>query len=99
MAIDPSQLEVKNNPEAKRFEVVLDDKIALVEYMIAGQNIIFTHTEVPPEFEGMGVANKMAHHVLEYAVSEGYKVQALCPFISAYVQKHPEYQPITWGYF
>ena len=99
MTIDPNQLEVKNNPEAKRFEIVLDDKIALVEYMIAGKNMIFTHTEVPPEFEGMGVANKMAQVALDYAVSEGYKIQAVCPFISLYVQKHPEYQPITWGYF
>ncbi|MBZ0285843.1 MAG: N-acetyltransferase [Anaerolineae bacterium] len=98
MTIDPNQLEVKHNSEEKRFEVVLGDKIAMVEYMFGGKNMVFTHTEVPPEFEGMGVANKMAHVALEYAKAEGYKVQALCPFISLYVRKHPEYQSITWGY-
>lgn len=98
MTIDPNQLEVSNNPEEKRFEVLLDDKIAMVEYMIAGQNIIFTHTEVPPEFEGLGIAGKMAYVALEYAKAKGYKVQALCPYIASYVAKHPEYQSITWGY-
>jgi len=98
MTIDPNQLEVKHNPEEKRFEVVLEDKMAMVEYMMGGNNIVFTHTEVPPEFEGMGIANKMAHVALQYAKTEGYKIQALCPFIAAYVRKHPEYHSITWGY-
>lgn len=98
MSTELNDIEVHNNPEEKRFEVALGDKIAMVEYMIAGQNIVFTHTEVPPEFEGKGIASKMARVALEYAKTEGYKVQALCPYIAAYVQRHPEYQSITWGY-
>ncbi|MBZ0296524.1 MAG: N-acetyltransferase [Anaerolineae bacterium] len=98
MSIDSDQLEIKHNPDEHRFEVMLDGKIAMVQYMIAGKNIIFTHTEVPPEFEGLGIGNKMAHVALEYAQAEGYKVQAICPFIAAYIRRHPEYQSITWGY-
>lgn len=95
---DPSQLEVRQNPEAQRFEIDLGDDSAFVEYMIAGQNIIFTHTEVPVAYEGQGIGGRLAHYVMEYARTEGYRVQALCPFIAAYVERHPEYQPITWGY-
>ncbi|MBZ0298862.1 MAG: N-acetyltransferase [Anaerolineae bacterium] len=91
-------MDVRNNPAENRFEVVLKGDVAVVEYMIAGTNIIFTHTEVPRAFEGMGVGSKMAYVALEYAKAEGYKVQALCPFIAAFVGKHPEYQSITWGY-
>ncbi len=98
MEINVDELEIKNNPEHNRFEMVIGDKMAEVAYQIAGKNIIFTHTEVPPEFEGMGVGSKLARHVLDYAAAEGYKVQALCPFISAYVRRHPEYQANTWGY-
>jgi uncharacterized protein len=96
--MDLDALQIKNNAEAHRFEAVLDGKTAMVEYMIAGQNMIFTHTEVPPEYEGKGVGNKMAQVALDYAKTEGYKIQALCPFIAAYVRRHPEYHPITWGY-
>ncbi len=98
MTYDPNQIEVKNNTEEQCFEVILEDKIAMVVYRMDGNTIIFVHTEVPPEFEGMGIANKMAHVALEYAKAQGYRVQALCPYIAAYVQRHAEYQSITWGY-
>lgn len=91
-------LEVKNNTPAKRFEVELGGEMAMIEYMIAGNNIIFTHTEVPPAFEGKGIANKMAKYALDYAVESGYKIQPLCPFVKLYVQRHPEYQPHAWGF-
>lgn len=93
-------MDIINNQDAMRFEADLGGgKLALIEYMLAGKNIVFTHTEVPPEFEGQGIANQLAYVALEYAQQEGYKIQALCPFVAAYIRKHPEYQPITWGYF
>lgn len=98
MDIDLDNLEIVNNADAKRFEIQLGDKVAMVEYMRSGNNIIYTHTEVPPEFEGKGIAGKLAHHVMEYAKNEGLKVQPLCPFINSYVKRHPEYQDISWGF-
>lgn len=92
-------MDIINNKGAMRFEADLGGKLAIIEYMLAGKNIVFTHTEVPPEFEGQGIANQLAYAALEYAQQEGYKIQALCPFVAAYIRKHPEYQPITWGYF
>lgn len=96
--INPDDLIVINNDGAKRFEVTIGDDIAFADYMLAGTNIIFTHTEVPPAFEGQGVGSKLARTALDYAKDKNLKVQALCPFIAAYVERHPEYQSITWGY-
>lgn len=92
------EIEVQHNADAKRFEVRLADAIAMVEYMRAGNNIIFTHTEVPPAFEGLGIASKMARVALDYARDNGLKVQPLCPFIKGYIERHPEYKAISWGY-
>jgi predicted GNAT family acetyltransferase len=78
--------------------VALDGHLAMVEYMEAGNNIIFNHTEVPPEFEGRGIASQIAQTALDWARDNERRVQALCPFIKGYVDKHPEYQSITWGY-
>ncbi len=91
-------IEVRHNVEETRFEVQLGDQIAILEYDIAGNNMVFTHTEVPPAFEGKGVAGKMAQVALDYAVEKGHKIQAFCPFVKSYVQRHKEYQPHTWGY-
>ncbi|MGB7339414.1 MAG: GNAT family N-acetyltransferase [Phototrophicaceae bacterium] len=91
-------LTVVRNEEKNRFEIDLGDGLAMVEYMIAGQNIVFTHTEVPVGHEGKGIASKMAYQALEYAKAEGLKVQALCPFVKKYVSEHPEYHDMTWGF-
>ena len=96
--MDINMLEVKHNPEAKRFEIQLGDQFAMVEYMIAGNNMIFTHTEVPREFEGQGIANRMVKFALDYAVNAGHKIQPLCPIVKLYVDRHPEYQVHSWGY-
>ncbi|GAB5494051.1 MAG: GNAT family N-acetyltransferase [Phototrophicaceae bacterium] len=95
---DKADVSVNHNPDENRFEVVVGDDIAMVEYNRAGQNIIFTHTEVPVAFEGQGIASKMAYVAMEFAKNEGLKVQALCPFVNKYVSEHPEYHSITWGY-
>ena len=91
-------IEVKNNPAASRFEVQLGDKIAQIAYVMEDQVIIFVHTEVPKEFGGRGIADQMAHTALEYAKAQNYQVMALCPFVKAYIERHPEYQSITVEY-
>lgn len=96
--INPDDLTVVNNAQARRFEVRVGDQLAFSEYMLAGSNIIFTHTEVPPALEGQGVGSRLARAALDHARDNALKVQALCPFIKGYVDRHPEYQAITWGY-
>jgi hypothetical protein len=88
-------MEVVHNPQFERFEIDLDGQLAIAEYRLEGDDIYFTHTEVPPAFEGRGVGGKLARAALEYAKAQGYTVHALCSFIAAYIQRHPEYQDLT----
>lgn len=98
MELDLNNLDIVNNTQASRFEAKVGDKVAMVQYSIADENIIFTHTEVPVEFKGHGIANKMAKVALDWAVSEGYKIQPVCPFIKSYVQRHEEYHSMSSGF-
>lgn len=99
MSIDPDNLNVVNNAAASRFEAQLNgDDLAITEYDIAGKNIIFTHTEVPEGYEGQGIAGKVVEVALTWSIENGYKIQALCPYVKKYVDEHPAYQPHTWGY-
>ena len=54
--------------------------------------IAYIHTEVPPELAGRGLGSILVRHILDYAQNEGLKVKAVCPFVKAYIDKHPEYQ-------
>ena len=53
--------------------------------------MVFTHTEVDPSFEGQGVGSALARGALDDVRSRGLHIIAMCPFISAYVRRHPEY--------
>lgn len=96
--MDMNNLEVKHNEGKNRFEIQLGDQVAMVKYILASGEIIFTHTEVPEAFEGQGVAGKLAKAAIEYAKAHEMRIRAMCPYIAAYIQRHPEYQSITEGY-
>lgn len=98
MAFDRETAEIINNTDENRFELALNGEMAFVEYMLAGKNLVLTHTEVPVAYEGQGIAGFMAKYVLDDARQQGYKVQPLCPFMRAYIIRHPEYQDIAWGF-
>lgn len=83
-----SQIEVKNNEAAQRFEVVLDGQVAFAQYQLDGSTIIFTHTEVPEAFEGKGVASTLVRTALETARNQKLAVIPLCPFVASYIRRH-----------
>ncbi len=95
MTIKPTDIKVINNPERKRFEVTIDQFTAVAEYIALKKSIIFTHTEVPPALEGQGIGAQLAKTALEFAKAEGLEVTPLCPYIAAYIKRHPEYLPLV----
>ena len=90
---------VTHRPEESRFVVDLDGAQAEAAYHRQGREVHFTHTEVPPEFEGKGVGSRLAKAALDWAVAEQLAIVPQCPFITAYVKRHREYQehvPAEW---
>jgi predicted GNAT family acetyltransferase len=88
-----SQMEpvISNNEASSQFEAVVDGKLAVLEYRLRPDAIVFTHAEVPAEQEGQGLGSALARFGLEYAQGKGLKVIPLCPFVAAYIQRHQEY--------
>ncbi len=98
MSIDPDALTVRNNTAENRFEIEVNGSLAMLEYMRAGSNITYTHTEVPRELEGMGIGGRLARYALDYARDNDLKVIPICPFVTGYLRRHPEYHPLVFGY-
>ena len=83
------------NEEKKRFELEVESKIAFIEYILTNENIMFlTHTEVPIELEGKGVGSAIVSKTLAYIKEKGYTLAPLCPFVAAYVKRHPDWKSI-----
>lgn len=87
---DNAAIEVIHNEADGRFEVRLGDDVAYTEYRRLKTGILFPHTEVPPAFEGKGVGGAIVKAALAWARSTGEKVIPVCPFVSAYIVRHPE---------
>ena len=82
---------VSDNPAQQRYELAVDGHVAASYYEIADGVITFVHTEVPPELGGKGIGSKLIKGALDQVRAAGLKVIAQCPFVKAYIEKHPEY--------
>ncbi len=88
-------LVVKNNPSQLRIETYVEGMLSKIDYQIEDGRIYYYHTEVPPEQEGRGIASTMSAFALEYAREQGLGVVPLCPFVEAYIRRHPEYKSLV----
>lgn len=83
---------VRDNPEAGRFEVHVDDELAgFAEYRLHGEIIDFTHTEVDDKFKGQGLAGTLVQQALDQARESGLSVRPYCPYVNKFIVKHGEY--------
>ena len=93
--MDSDVLEVTNDERVQRYETRIDGVLAHIQYSRTGSRITFLHTEVPPALEGRGVGSALARFALDDARLRGLEVVPLCPFVSAYIRRHPEYLPLV----
>ena len=60
-----------------------------------GDAIEYAHSEPPPELQGHGYATALAKYALDREKASGRKVIASCPFVRAYIKRHPEYASVV----
>jgi predicted GNAT family acetyltransferase len=88
--MESTDIVVRDNPSASRFEVEVDGELAVADYTITPNAIIFPHTEVPKALEGRGIGKALVTAGLQAARERGLKVIPVCTFFSGYMKKHPE---------
>ena len=81
---------VSVNEDLNRFESIVDGHLAFLRYEKDGGRIVLAHTEVPSELEGRGVGSALARAALDYARKNDLAVVPRCPFVKAYLERHPQ---------
>jgi hypothetical protein len=94
MQINLNEINIIHNQAAFRFEAHINGYLARLDYRLATDSIIFSHTGTPPALQGQGIAGKLVQTGLEYARENKLKVVPQCSYVAAYIRKHPEYQPL-----
>jgi len=89
-----TSVDVQHEPEQSRYSAMVDGALAVAKYRRQGNTIAFTHTEVPPQIEGRGVASALARRALDDARAAGNRVMPVCDFFRHYMNEHPEYDDI-----
>ena len=83
---------VVDNPEELRYELRLDDRLAgQIRYTIREDgSVVLVHTEIDPSLEGRGLGNALVQGALDDLRERGIEYVPLCPFVRAYLQRHPQ---------
>ena len=81
---------VEHDAAGSRFVIRRGDATAELTYQLRGSRIVLVHTGVPRELQGHGLADALAHAALEYARANQLEVVPDCPFVRAYLKRHPE---------
>jgi predicted GNAT family acetyltransferase len=83
--------EVRDNPELERYEVLVDGEVGgFVEYHARPGLVAFVHTEIDDRFGGRGLGTTLVAGALADVRRQGLALLPFCPFVNAYLQRHPE---------
>ena len=84
--------EVKINLKHHRFEIVINNHLSKIPFIIRGNTIALFKTEVADELKGKGIAVNLVEYALTHAKENHLKILVFCPYIKSYIEKHPEWK-------
>lgn len=92
-----AEIPVRHQPAVSRYEAEIEGHLAVAEYRREEGRIVFTHTFVPPELRGRGVAEVLVRTALDDARREGLRVVPECSYVAIFIRRHPEFQDLLAG--
>lgn len=95
MNLPHEEIEVRHNRAEGRFETAVDGLLAVAEYELSDGRMTLTHTFVPNELRGRGMAEKLVRAALAHAQSEHLRVVPACSYVATFITRHPEFQPLV----
>ncbi|WP_026549465.1 GNAT family N-acetyltransferase [Arthrobacter sp. Br18] len=92
-------ITVRSAPDRRRYELV-DSTVVIgaAHYLVHGDDgaeRVFHHTTVSEDYSGRGLASTLVQQALDDTLAAGIAVVAVCPYVRAWLRKHPDYQQRT----
>ena len=83
--------ELIHNAAENKYEYHIDGLVAYITYEDRNGNMHLTHTIVPKELGGQGIAKKLLIDVLNAFKEQGKKSVAECSYVVAFEEKNADY--------
>jgi uncharacterized protein len=87
--VDDSSKSVTDNRAMNRFELSVNGETAFLQYKRTQDALTLIHTEVPVTLRGHHCGEALVKAAIDAGHAEGLHIVALCPFVKAYMRKHP----------
>lgn len=85
-------LDVRESRDGRRFELWEDGEPAgYADTVVIDGVMAVPHTEVEPARTGRGLAGELVRVLLDTARTRDHLVLPQCPYVSAWIRRHPEY--------
>jgi predicted GNAT family acetyltransferase len=89
-------MTVTDRPNELRYEIEVDGEVAgFLIYRREPGVLELVHTDVDPKWEGQGVGAALVKGALDDVRARELKVRPYCPFVAAYIKRHPEYEDVV----
>lgn len=84
-------LDIRHLAAAHRFETIVDGHVCELDYSLHDQVMTITHTGVPEQVGGRGIAGELVRTALDTARREGWRVVPACSYAQVWMERHPAY--------
>lgn len=89
--------DIQHNYDESRFETKVDDQLCVLDYTLDNGVIAMNRVLVPPPVEGRGIAGALTRHALDHSREQGWRVIPRCPYVAAWIKRHPDYADLVEG--
>lgn len=79
---------------AYRAELAEGGQAAELTWQARGRARIATHTFVPPEMRGGGIAHQLVEAMVADAREQGFTIEPQCSYVDALFRRHPEWTDV-----
>jgi uncharacterized protein len=91
-----NDVTIRNNTAELRYEALAEGELlGEIRYRTEPGLVVLVHTDVAPSAEGTGVGSLLVEHALEDIRARGLHVVPICPFVAAYIRRHPDYADLV----
>lgn len=96
MTTDKTGAEVSIEAKDRRYTISAGGQLAgFADFADRGNQRVFHHTEIDPEFGGRGLATLLLEEALRDTRADGKRIVPVCSMVGTVLKKHPEYEDIT----
>jgi predicted GNAT family acetyltransferase len=78
---------ISHDQDTNRFTTEVEGHRAELDYTVADGVMTITHTRVPPEIGGRGIAAELMRAALAFAAERGLSIDPACSYAAAYMRK------------